>query len=181
MATTLVKWSVQDYHQMIAVGILAGRSVELLAGDIIAMAPETPLHYNTAKRGTRYLQERLVGLADVRFNGPITLMDSEPELDMAIARLPESRYDTCHPHAEDLFWVVEVAKTSFQKDFNLKAVIYAQAGIPEYWILDLAERKMVILREPSGDRYQQIQTLSSGEVTPLAFPEIIISINQLFA
>lgn len=166
---------------MIAAGILDGRQVELLAGDIIAMAPETPLHYNTAKRGTRYLQERLIGLADVRFNGSITLMDSEPEPDMAIARLPESRYDTCHPKAEDLFWVVEVAKTSFQKDLNLKAAIYAQAGIPEYWILDLAERKMVILREPSGDRYEQIQTLSSGKITSLTFPKIMISIDQLFA
>ncbi len=179
MLKTPVKWSVQDYHRMVAAGILADRRVELLEGDIVAMSPETPMHYNTAKRGTRYLQSLLVGLADVRFNGPITLKDSEPEPDLAIARLPESNYDERHPGAADLFWVVEVAKTSFQKDFTVKATIYAQADIPEYWILDLAQQQMVVMREPKGDRYRQIQTLSTGDITSLAFPQIAINIQAL--
>ncbi|OKH19740.1 Uma2 family endonuclease [[Limnothrix rosea] IAM M-220] len=179
MLQTSVKWSVEDYHRMVAAGILEDRRVELLAGDIVAMSPETPIHYNTAKRGTRYLQSLLDGLADVRFNGPITLANSEPEPDMAIARLPESNYDERHPETADLFWVVEVAKTSFQKDFTVKAEIYAQAGIPEYWILDLAQQQMVVMREPKGDRYLQIQTVSDGEIQPLAFPEITISLKKL--
>lgn len=179
MVVTSVKWSVRDYHQMIKAGILAHRHVELLAGDIVAMSPETPQHYNTAKRNSRYLQTVLDGLADVRFNGPITLIDSEPEPDVAIARLPESRYDEKHPEPDDLFWVIEVAKTSFQKDFTVKATIYAQANIPEYWIIDLEQKQLMILRKPSGDRYLQIQTLTDGDITPLAFPEIPISIKKL--
>lgn len=47
---TLAKWSVDDYHRMIEAGILQGRRVELLAGDIVEMSPETPIHYTTAKR-----------------------------------------------------------------------------------------------------------------------------------
>ena len=54
---TLAKWSVAQYHQMIEVEIFNDQSVELLAGEIVDMSPETPLNYNTAKRGVRYLEE----------------------------------------------------------------------------------------------------------------------------
>ncbi|MDJ0897956.1 MAG: Uma2 family endonuclease [Xenococcus sp. MO_188.B8] len=87
---TLAKWSVVQYHQMIKAQILNDQSVELLAGEIVEMSTESPLHYNTAKRGVRYLEDLLKGKAEVRFNGAITLADSEPEPDIAIVRLPES-------------------------------------------------------------------------------------------
>jgi Uma2 family endonuclease len=112
---TLAKWSVDDYHRMIEAGILRDRRVELLAGEIVEMSPETPIHYNTAKRGAKYLEELLAGKADIRFNEPITLLDSEPEPDIAIVRLPESAYNDRHPEPDDIFWVVEVAKTSLKK------------------------------------------------------------------
>ena len=53
---TLAKWSVNDYHRMIEAGILRDRRVELLAGEIIEMSPETPIHYSTVKRNTKYLE-----------------------------------------------------------------------------------------------------------------------------
>ncbi|MFB8796635.1 MAG: hypothetical protein U7126_20990 [Microcoleus sp.] len=83
---TLAKWSVGDYHPMIEAGILGDRPVELLAGEVSQMSPETPIHYNTTKRGTKYLEELLASKADVRFNGEITRSDSEPEPDIAIVR-----------------------------------------------------------------------------------------------
>ena len=86
---------------MIEAQIFNDQSVELLAGEIVEMSPESPLHYNTAKRGVRYLEDLLQDKAEVRFNGAITLADSEPEPDIAIARLPESRYDKHHPYPED--------------------------------------------------------------------------------
>ncbi|MEG4484420.1 Uma2 family endonuclease [Microcoleus sp. D2_18a_B4] len=91
------------------------------------MSPETPIYYNTTKRGTKYLEELLVGKADVRFNGPITLSDSEAEPDIAIVRLPESAYNDRHPEPQDIFWIVEFAQTSLKKDLELKAAIYAEA------------------------------------------------------
>jgi Uma2 family endonuclease len=54
---TLALWSVDDYHRMIAAGILGDRRVELLAGEIVEMTPETPIHYTTAKRGSWYLED----------------------------------------------------------------------------------------------------------------------------
>ncbi|MEG4442828.1 Uma2 family endonuclease [Microcoleus sp. AT9_B5] len=103
---TLAKWSVGDYHRMIEAGILRDRRVELLAGEVCQMSPATPIPYNTTKRGTKYLEELLAGKADVRFNGLITLSDSEPEPDIAIVRLPESAYNDRHPEAQDIFWIV---------------------------------------------------------------------------
>ncbi len=150
---TLAKWSVEEYHRMIEAGILSGRSVELLAGEIVEMSPETPMHYATAKRGAKYLEELLSDKADVRFNGPITLANSEPEPDIAVVRLPESAYNDRHPNPQDIFWIVEVAKTSLKKDLEIKAVIYAMAAIQEYWILDLSAKQMFVFKYPQADKY----------------------------
>ena len=176
---TLAKWSVDDYHRMIEAGILRDRRVELLAGEIFEMSPETPIHYNTTKRGAKYLEELLAGRADVRFNGSITLLDSEPEPDIAIVRLPESIYNNRHPEPEDIFWVIEVAKTSLKKDLDLKGSIYATAEIQEYWILDISSKRLIVFREPQNGQYVIEQTLVQGEVIPLAFPDVQVLIERL--
>lgn len=176
---TLAKWSVDDYHRMIEAGILRDRRVELLAGEIVEMSPETPIHYNTVKRGAKYLEELLAGRADVRFNGPITLLNSEPEPDIAIVRLPESTYNNRHPEPEDIFWVIEVAKTSLKKDLDLKGSIYATAEIQEYWILDISSKRLIVFREPQNGQYVIEQTFLQGEVIPLAFPDVRVLIERL--
>ncbi|QLE56876.1 Uma2 family endonuclease [Nostoc sp. TCL26-01] len=176
---TLAKWSVDDYHRMIQVGILCDRRVELLAGEIVEMSPETPIHYSTAKRGAKYLEELLIGRADVRFNGPITLSNSEPEPDIAIVRLPESAYNQRHPEPPDIFWVVEVAKSSLQKDLELKTSIYASANIPEYWVLNLSTGQIIVFREPHNGKYVSKQTIGEGKITPIAFPDIQVSVEKL--
>ncbi|MBN3905661.1 MAG: Uma2 family endonuclease [Nostoc sp. NMS1] len=178
---TLAKWSVDDYHRMVEAGILHGRHLELLAGEIVEMSPETPIHYTTAKRGAKYLEELLSGKADVRFNGPITLSDSEPEPDIAIVRLPESSYSDRHPAPQDIFWIVEVAKTSLKKDLDIKAAIYAMAAIQEYWILDLSTKQIIVLRNPQDGKYLEEHTIEEGIITPIAFAEVSVSVKRLFS
>ncbi|MEH2060249.1 MAG: Uma2 family endonuclease [Nostoc sp.] len=176
---TLAKWTVDDYHRMIAAGILSNRHVELLAGEIVEMTPETPIHYNTAKRSAKYLENLLAGKADVRFNGPITLQNSEPEPDIAIVRPQDSVYNNCHPEPEDIFWLIEVAKTSQKKDLELKTKIYATALIQEYWVIDLSSKQVTVFRQPQNGQYFIQQVISEGVISPLAFPDIQISIEQL--
>ena len=176
---TLAKWTVEDYHGMIEAEVLCDRKVELLEGEIIEMSPETPIHYNRTKRGTEYLEELLRGRADVCFNGPITLESSEPEPDIAIVRLPESAYDTRHPGPEDIYWLIEVAKTSLTKDLDLKATIYAAANIQEYWVLDLANPRLIVFRESQSHRYVSEQIFQTGTLSPLAFPDIQLEIKRL--
>lgn len=175
----LAKWSVDDYHRMVAAGILHDRRVELLAGKIVEMSPETPIHYTTARRGAKYLEALLSGKADVRFNGPITLPHSEPEPDIVIVRLPDSAYSDRHPAPQDIFWIVEVAKTSLKKDLDLKAAICAAAAIPEYWVLDLSAQQMIVFKNPQAGQYGEEQTVQAGVVTPLAFPDVSVSIERL--
>jgi Uma2 family endonuclease len=177
---TLAKWSVQDYHRMIEEGILRDHSVELLAGEIVEMTPETPIHYFTSKRGAKYLEELLVGKAEVRFNGLITLQDSEPEPDIAIVRLPETAYCDRHPAPKDIFWLVEVAYSSLKKDLDIKTAIHAAAMIPEYWVLNLATQKITVLRNPQEGRYLEEQIVESGTIVPLAFADIAVSVERLF-
>jgi Uma2 family endonuclease len=177
---TLAKCSLEDYHQMIEAGILRDRRWELLDGKIFEMSPETPLHYTTAKRGVKYLEDLLSSKADVRFNGPITLSDSEPEPDIAIVRLPESSYNDRHPGSQDIFWIIEIAKTSLKKDLEIKLAIYATAGIEEYWVLDLATKQVIVFRNPQGSQYLEEFRVVQGATTPLAFPDILVSVERLF-
>lgn len=175
----LAKWSVEDYHRMIAAGILQNRRVELLAGDIVEMSPETPLHYATAKHGAKYLETLLQGKAEVRFNGPITLPDSEPEPDIAIVQLPESLYFERHPYPEDIFWLIEVAHSSLRNDLEEKSAIYAAAGIQEYWVLNLVTQQTKVFRHPKKSTYTSEQ-IFRGIVEPLALPDIEVSTDRLF-
>jgi Uma2 family endonuclease len=176
---TLAKWSIDDYHRMIDAGILRDRHVELLVGEIVEMSPETPIHYTTAKRGAKYLEELLLGKADVRFNGPITLSDSEPEPDIAIVRLPESSYKDRHPNPEDIFWIVEVAMTSLKKDLDIKAAIYATDAIQEYWVLDLSTKQIIVFRNPQDGKYVEERIIEEGMITPLAFADVSVSVQRL--
>ncbi|MGD2181798.1 Uma2 family endonuclease [Lusitaniella coriacea] len=176
---TLAQWSVKDYHRMTEAGILRDRRVELLTGQIVEMSPETPLHYNTTKRGVRYLEELLRDLAEVRFNGPITLATSEPEPDIAIVRLPESQYNDRHPNARDIFWLIEVANTSQKKDLEVKKAIYATAQIPEYWVLDVQKRTITVFQNPQDNDYTDEWEANRGEIISLAFPDVRVSVERL--
>ncbi|MEB3150804.1 MAG: Uma2 family endonuclease [Sphaerospermopsis sp.] len=176
---TLVKWTTLDYHKMIESGILRGRQCELLDGEVVEMSPELPQHYNTAKRSVSYLENILKGKADVRFNGPITLSNSEPEPDIAIVKLPESKYDQHHPYADDIFWLIEVANTSLIKDLSIKRKIYAEAEIAEYWIINLQTQELIVFRQPEQNDYLFEIKWEKPIINPLAFPEIDIVISHL--
>jgi Uma2 family endonuclease len=109
------------------------------------------------------------------------IVEMSPEPDIAIVRLPESAYNDRHPGCDDIFWVVEVAKTSLKKDLDLKTSIYASAEIQEYWILDLSARRMIVLREPQNGQYATQQVIREGMIAPLAFPDIQVSVERLLA
>jgi Uma2 family endonuclease len=181
------KWSIEDYHQMIAAGILVDRRVELLRGEIIEMSPELPIHYNTTKRSTTYLEVQFAGQAEVRFNGPISLADSEPEPDIVIAQPLGRTYDHRHPYPEEIFLVIEFANTSLKKDLQQKSDIYAAAGIPEYWVVDLNLREIHVfrqiqadgLRPTGGHRYSQHTQVAAGTLTIAPFPTIVIDVIRL--
>jgi len=181
MTITLAKWSLDDYHQMIAAHILVGRRVELLNGEIVERAPEGPEHAQTSTDAADYLRGLLGHRALVREAKPITLphSNSEPEPDITIAQPLRALYRSRHPYPAEFFWVMEYANTSWTKDSEVKRPTYAQAGIPEYWIVNLKRRDVTVLWQPEQGEYQQSLTLADGIVNPQAFPDLAIAVRRL--
>lgn len=109
----------------------------------------------------------------------IPLNDSEPEPDIALVR--DRSYKNAHPQPDDIFLVIEFSNTSLAKDTEDKPLVYAQAGIDEYWVVNLRDRCVILHRDPSGDNYQTKQQVSSGNISPLTFPDVLVSISCLLS
>lgn len=181
MTVTTARWTLDDYHRMINVGLLDNRHVELLNGEIIEMPPEGPEHAQQSTDTADYLRELLSHQAVVRDSKPITLPESrsEPEPDLAIVQPLRALYRTRHPYPENIFWLIEYANTSLSKDLDVKRKAYAAAEIQEYWVVDLRHRQIKVFREPVEGNYRLELTLTTGEICPLAFPSIVILVQRL--
>ncbi|AKG21719.1 Uma2 family endonuclease [Calothrix sp. 336/3] len=181
MTVSIAKWTLDDYHRMIEVGILCDRQVELLNGEIVEMSPEGAEHAQLSTDGGDYLRSLLGDKVLIRDAKPITIPEtsSEPEPDLAIVQPLRELYRTRHPYPENIFWVIEYAFTSLGKDLDSKRKAYAKAGIPEYWVIDLKNRIIKVLRYPIDGNYSHEITLVDGEITPIAFPEITILVKKL--
>lgn len=180
MTVTTAKWTIQDYHRMIDAGILDDRKVELLNGEIIEMAPEGKPHVFFLDRFANQLRKLLGERAQVREGHPITLPgDSEPEPDIALVAPLDEEYLDHHPYPENIFLLVEYSDSTLKKDLDVKAKIYASVGIQEYWVVNLNDRQVVIFRTPVGNAYQSQVTLTAGNISPIAFPEIAIDVLKL--
>ncbi|HAC63209.1 MAG TPA: hypothetical protein DCF68_06620 [Cyanothece sp. UBA12306] len=176
---TIVQWSVKDYHKIIETGILSGRRVELITGNIIEMSPEGSIHRFINHRGTKYLRSILGKKAEVMEAHPITLKDSEPEPDISIVRSPDTLYLNHHPYPEDIYWLIEISDRTLARDLGSKKNIYQEAGIKEYWIIDIGSQTLKVFHNPSEKGYQIERSYTDGMVYPLAFPSLAISVNQL--
>lgn len=180
MTLVLHKWDIHDYHRAIAAGIFTNQSVELLDGLIIDMTPEGPLHAYSDRTIADFLRHHLAGQAYISEAHPVTLSAySEPEPDIAVVRLPSSHYRDRHPSADDIFWLIEVADSSLEKDLNQKVQTYAQAGVQEYWIIDLKNSKVIVMRCPDDQGYQSITESLTGTISPLQFPTLQVAVKLL--
>lgn len=176
---TLVKWTVEDYHRLIETGLLGSRNIELLQGELIEMPPEGPFHSYITEGIADYFRGTLQGKALVREAHPITLSNSEPQPDLAIVQLPRNLYRQRHPYPEDIFWLIEISQSTLAYDLAEKKQTYAQAGIPEYWVLDIKKQQVYVFRNPNENDYTLKFVVTEGSLSSLAFPELEISVNLL--
>jgi Uma2 family endonuclease len=150
---TTLKWTIDEYHRLIADGYLDDKHVELLNGEIVEMSPEGIPHADLGDVAERYLRRILGDRALFRIGKPITLPnDSEPEPDLCICR--DVRYSTHQPYPEDIFLLLEFSNSSLTKDTQVKTRIYAAAEIQEYWVINLRTIELIVFRSPSPDGYQ---------------------------
>jgi Uma2 family endonuclease len=181
MTLSTTKWTVEDYHRMIDVGLLNDRHVELLSGEIVEMSPEGEPHAHDSTEVRDYLIALLGDRVKVRDGKPITIpnSNSEPEPDIAIVQPLGREYRQHHPYPENIFWLIEFSDSSLTKDLESKSKLYAAANIPEYWVVNLQKLRLVVFRSPIDGAYASMQTWERGTLCPLAFPEVQLSIDRL--
>jgi Uma2 family endonuclease len=172
----------QEYHGLVEAGILKEDArVELIRGEVTVMAVINPRHSSTVKRLNSALTRVLADRATIGVQDPFAIGDdSEPEPDLTVAKPRADFYEAGHPGPQDLLLVIEVADTSLRYDREVKLPLYAEAGIIEVWILNLAEAVLEIYREPRPDGYATLQRRRAGEtVSPLAFPDLALPVAEL--
>jgi Uma2 family endonuclease len=182
------RFSVSQYHEMIAAGILREDDpLELLEGWLVPQMVKNPPHSTARHLTTKALERVLQPGWHVRSQEPITLSDSEPEPDVAVVRGDPGQYERAHPGPQDVALVVEVADASLDRDRKIKKTVYARAGIPSYWILNLPQRRIEVYSSPSGSEersdYRQRQEYDIDSDVPLTVEgrEIArISASELF-
>jgi Uma2 family endonuclease len=160
--------SADEYHRMIESGGLDENTrVELIEGLILDMSPKSPAH----ERAIAWLLEVLVLGIDrdryqVRVGAPLSLGDSEPEPDLTVIERGVDR--PYHPATAAL--AVEIAHSSQRRDLRVKPKLYAAAGVPVYWVIDLDGHRAVAHTDPVDGAYEHVQVLAESDL--LSAPQI---------
>jgi Uma2 family endonuclease len=170
------KWTVCEIEELISLGWSAKR-YELIDGELIDryMGKNEP-HEIAALLMHEWLVP-IFGFRCIRKEGPVKVAAAdneynEPEPDLVVLRAPIDALDGRRPGPEDILLAIEIADSTLQMDRSRKAELYARAGIPDYWILDVKNRRMIVHREPAGGKYSSVTVYSEDEsVAPLAAPE----------
>ena len=180
MTVTTYKWTIKRYHRAIEAGIFDDQPIELWRGDLIVIPPEREPHayYNT--EAADYLRTLLGERAKIRDAKPITLSNnSEPAPDVAIVKPLGEVYLEHHPYPEDIFWIIEFSNATLNKDLGEKKDIYAEAGISEYWVVNLKCKRLQVFRDLKNGQYKTELILTTGTIAPLAFANVSVQVERL--
>ncbi len=177
------RFTVDEYYRMAEVGILAPDArVELLEGEIIEMFPTGPFHSGVGTRMQTIFSKAGGDRWIVRCQYPIHLDDgSEPQPDLALVKPRDDFYTESHPQPQDVYLLVEVADSSVRFDREEKLPVYARAGIAEFWLVNLVERKVEIYCDlsPEGAYRSTIQARHGDYIAPAAFPDAALKVEML--
>jgi Uma2 family endonuclease len=175
-------FTVRDYHRMVDAGILRENDrVELIYGEVLAMSPIGSPHGAHVDRATRAFVRAAGDLAIVRVQGNVELDQyNEPLPDIVLMRPKEDFYASGLPDPTDVFLIVEVSDSSLKYDRGLKARLYAETGIREYWVVDVENKRAFAYSDPQDGTYQTMRELPRGEtLSPILLPDCCVSIDTL--
>ena len=170
-ADMLRRFTVDEYHRMIANGVLSEDDpFELLEGWIIRKMPIDPIHAFAVSTLALLLGNLLSTDWFVRTQQPITSDESEPEPDICVAPGPRTLYRTRHPTPLESELLIEVANSSLAVDRGRKLEFYARAGVPQYWIVNLVANRVEVYTKPRGGKsptYKSCVQYAPGDGIPL--------------
>jgi Uma2 family endonuclease len=181
---TRFKLTVEQYHRMGEAGILGPEDrVELIDGELIRKAPIGSMHVGLHSRLNRLLVAQTEGQAVLTPASGLRLSDfTEPQPDFIVLRWRADDYMGKLAHASDALLVIEVSDSSLRYDRDLKLGLYARAGVPEVWIVDVRGEQVLVHREPDGQGgYRVRQALGVDAIAGCAaMPSIRVDVGALF-
>lgn len=175
-------WTCDEYHRMIEAGFFDDKRVELLDGEIIPMPAQLTPHATAIRRTFHALRAVFGADFDISMQLPITLSNrSEPEPDVLVAHGSPEDFADHHPGPAEIALLVEVSDRTLRKDRGRKARAYARAGITDYWIVNLVDRRLEVYRDPLPDgQYQDVQSYGPDDVVgPLALQDAELAVASL--
>jgi Uma2 family endonuclease len=175
-------FTIDEYHAVAAAGgFKPDARVELVEGDIVDMTPIGSRHAAAVDILNRWLVIGCGGRAIIRVQGPLRIGSrSELQPDVMALRPADDFYRDQPATAADVLLLVEVADSSLLYDRSVKVPLYARAGVPEVWIVDLTRGEIQMCSEPGADGFQRIEARGRGdEVRPFAFVDLALAVNTL--
>lgn len=168
MPSTLRKFTADEVRQMVDAGILReDEPVELIAGELIVMSPQGPLHRSLAVVVHGVLQRAFGEAFHVQDHSPVDAgPNSQPEPDVAVVRGAPRDYVARLPTGADVPLVVEISVTSHRADEE-KAGDYAAGGFAEYWQVQVPERRLVVRTSPTAGEYRAVRIYADGDLVPV--------------
>ena len=174
------RFTVHDYHRMGEAGILhEDDRVELIEGEIVEMAAIGTRHFTCVNALNRLLVRGVGDEAIVSVQNPVRLDEhTEPQPDLTVLRTRDYRRSL--PGPGDVLLLIEVSDTTLPYDRGVKLPLYARAGIPEVWIVDLAGETVERHTDPSGNGYRRIERARRGEtIESAALPELSFRVDAV--
>lgn len=159
------RFTVDEFHRMGEAGIFSEDDrVELINGEIVEMTPIGSAHASCVRDLDEWLQPLLRGEAIVSTQQPLIVeFDGEPIPDVAILRPRTDRYRGGHPTSADALLIIEVGDSTVLYDLNTKSRLYARAGIPEYWVINLPRSRVAVFESPQNGEYTEQRDYGRGE------------------
>lgn len=176
------RFSVEEFDRMVTARVFReDEGVELIGGEIVEMTPVGSQHAGCVNALTHLFHSAVGSRLVVTVQNPLRLSpDSQPQPDLAIVKPREDFYRTSHPTAADALLVVEVADTSAAFDRGTKLGLYARAGVPEVWLVDLSTGRVEIFTEPSPEGYHLHHVRTRGEqARAIAVPELSLPVDVI--
>ncbi len=175
-------FTVSDYHRMADAGIFDEDSrVELIRGQIIDMAAIGAPHFGMVNRLNRLLSASVAGQSVISVQNPVRLDDgSEPQPDVVTLKPRADDYGTAAPRPADVLLLIEVSDSTLRFDRDVKIPLYAESGVSECWLVDLAGRAVEVYRRPVGGRYADMQRVGPEAALDIeALPGAVLAAGDL--
>lgn len=188
IVATCRKFTIDEYHQLVDLGFFSeNERIELIRGEIIEMAPKRTPHSVCNSLLWKQLYELIGKQAEIRVQEPIALSaNSEPEPDVVIAKNKADNYLSAHPYVEDIILVIEISDSTLKYDRETKLTLYAEAGINNYWIVNLVDSRLEVYSSPFSDNKDRFDyrnksiILSNEEITIPDFIESTLKLSKIF-